>query len=53
MSIYETKLDAPLSEVSKQSALAIEDMGALQDAMDKKMDLILTRTLDSTMGNLK
>lgn len=47
------KLDAPLSKVSKKAALALEDMGSLQDAMDQKIDLVLKRALDSTMANLR
>lgn len=37
------KLDVPLSKVSKKAALAFEDLGSLQDAMEKKIDLALKR----------
>lgn len=36
-----------------KSALAFEDMGSLQDPMDKRIDLDLKRTWDSTVANLK
>lgn len=39
--------------MSKKAALAFEDMGALQDTLDKKMDSFIKRVWDSVIENLK
>lgn len=47
------KLDSAFSQVSKSTDLAFEDMGTLKEPMDKRMDLLLKRTWQSVMHNLK
>lgn len=47
------KLDAAFSQVTRQTALAFEDMGSLSDPMDKRIDSLLKKTWDSSLGNLK
>ena len=47
------KLDAAFSQVSRHTDLAFEDMGILSESMDKKMDSLLKRSWDSTLGSLK
>ena len=47
------KLDAAFSQVSRNTDLAFEDMGVLSDVMDKRMDSLLKKCWDSTIGNLK
>lgn len=47
------KLDAAFSQVSRHTDLAFEDMGALPDPMDKRIDSLLKKSWDSSIGNLK
>lgn len=42
-----------LSKVSKKFLLDFEDMGNLQDPLDRKMDLFLKRAWDSLVSYLK
>ncbi|XP_073476117.1 lamina-associated polypeptide 2, isoforms alpha/zeta-like [Aquarana catesbeiana] len=46
-------LDAAFSQVSRSTDLSFEDMGVLKDPMDKRMDLLLNRSWQSIMSNLK
>ena len=47
------KLDAAFSQVSRHTDLAFEDMGILSESMDKRMDSLLKKSWDSTLGSLK
>ncbi|PIO30776.1 hypothetical protein AB205_0160780, partial [Aquarana catesbeiana] len=47
------RLDAAFSQVSRKTDLAFEDMGVLADPIDKRMDSLLKKTWDSSLGNLK
>lgn len=47
------RLDVALSQVSRKTDLAFEDMRVLADPMDKRMDSLLKKTLDSSLGNLR
>lgn len=47
------RLDTSLWRVSKKSLLAFEDMGNLQDPLDRRMEVYLKRAWYSTMLNLK
>lgn len=46
------RLNAAFSQVARNTDLAFEDMGALSDLMDKRMDLPL-KTWEYYIGNLK
>lgn len=48
------KLDAQLSKVSKKKySLAFQDMGHLKDCTDKRDDIILKRTWETSVASLK
>lgn len=47
------RLDSAFSQVSRSTDLAFEEMGVLRDPMDKRMDLLLKRSWQLVMSNLK
>ncbi|XP_068127180.1 lamina-associated polypeptide 2-like [Hyperolius riggenbachi] len=47
------RLDAPLSQCSKDTDLSFEDMGTLKDPMDRKAEALLKRAWDSTSFSFK
>lgn len=47
------RLDTAFPQVSRHTDLAFEDTGALSDPMDKRMDSLLKKIWDLSLGNLK